>query len=405
MTAGRVVIAGAGPAGATLAYLLARRGVNVVLLERHPDFQRTFRGDGLQPSGIDAFDQMGLGDRLRQLPRASIKSIELYKGGRRRARIATESLGFIGCFIPQPAVLAMLTEESAKYPSFELHMGTAVRDLIHLGGRVVGVRTDGPSGIGEFPADLVIGADGRYSTLRKAGAFTELPSPQCFDILNFMVPFPDFWPDRTTVRLELGPGCITGAIPTADGRLWVGMTIQKGQYKALHAAGKDASAEELLQRTSPDLASHLRANAECLNHPVLLNVIVGRLETWTVPGLLLLGDAAHPMSPIGGQGINLAFRDALVAANHLCPVLTQGNDAAAIDNAARSVATERMPEIVTIQDHQRKQAETFLRSDRFSSRVAMRLLPLLAKSGLLRRLMGNRLRALQHGVVPVRLNV
>jgi 2-polyprenyl-6-methoxyphenol hydroxylase-like FAD-dependent oxidoreductase len=400
---GHVVIVGAGPAGAALAYLLARRGVEVTLLERHPDFERTFRGDGVQPSGMDAFDQMGLGDHLRQLPRATINTIDLYQGGRRRARLATASLGFIPCFIPQPAVLAMLTESSRMHPSFRLHMGTAVRDLIRAGERVVGVQVDGPEGPREFRADLVIGTDGRYSTVRKRGAFTDFPSPQHFDVLNFIVPFPDCWPDRTTVRLELGPGCLTGGIPTADGRLWVGMTIQKGQYKDLRAAGPDALTEELLQRTSPDLAAHLRVNAEALKHPVLLDVIVGRLENWTAPGLLLLGDAAHPMAPNGGQGINMALRDALVAANHLCPVLTRGNDAAAIDAAARHVVAERMPEIVAIQEHQRKQTQTFLRSDRFWSRLAMRVLPLLAKSGLLRLMMRERLRSLQHGVVPVRL--
>jgi 2-polyprenyl-6-methoxyphenol hydroxylase-like FAD-dependent oxidoreductase len=109
------------------------------------------------------------------------------------------------------------------------------------------------------------------------------------------------------------------------------------------------------------------------------------------------------MSPNGGQGINMALRDALVAANHLCPVLTRGNAAADIDAAAGQVAAERMPEIVAIQEHQRKQTRTFLGSDRFSSRLAMRLLPLLVKSNLLRLLMGKRLWALQHGVVPVRL--
>lgn len=403
MAVGRVVIVGAGPAGAALAYLLARRGVEVALLERHPDFARTFRGDGLQPSGVDAFDQMGFGDRLRQLPQAIIKTLDLYQGGKRRARLATASLGFIGRFIPQPAVLAMLTEESQKHLSFQLHMGTAVRDLIRVGDRVVGVRADGRDGTREFLADLIIGTDGRYSTVRKQGAFTDLPSPQHFDILNYMVPFPDSWPDRTTVRLELGPGCLTGGIPTADGRLWVGMTIRKGEYKALRAGGPEAFTEELLHRTSPDLAAHLRANPESLKNPVLLDVIVGRLETWTCPGMLLLGDAAHPMAPTGGQGINMALRDALVAANHLCPVLTRGNEAGAIDVAARQVVAERLPEIVAIQEHQRKQTQTFLRSDRFSSRLAMRLLPLLAQSGLLRTLLGKRLRALQHGVVPVRL--
>jgi 2-polyprenyl-6-methoxyphenol hydroxylase-like FAD-dependent oxidoreductase len=153
------------------------------------------------------------------------------------------------------------------------------------------------------------------------------------------------------------------------------MTIQKGQYKALHAAGPDGHTEELLHRTSPDLAAHLRANAEALKHPVLLDVIVGRLETWTGPGLLLLGDATHPMSPNGGQRINVALRDAMVAANHLCPVLMRGNAAAAIDAATRQVAAERMPEVVAIQEHQWKQTQTFLRSDRLSSRLAMWLLP------------------------------
>src|SRR5262245_39287259 len=383
MASGRVVIVGAGPAGAALAYLLARRGVGVTLLERHPDFERTFRGDGLQPSGIDAFRQMGLLDRLMELPRATVDAIELYQGGRRRARIPTERLGFIPCFIPQPAVLALLTGEAHKHPSFRLALGTAVRDLLRDGGRVAGVLADGPAGPVKYRADLVVGTDGRYSTVRKRGDFPEeLKAPQSFDILNFKVPFPDFWPDHSTVRLELGPGCITGAIPTSDGQLWVGMTIQKGQYRALRAAGPQAWTEELLLRSSPDLAAYLRTQAEALRSPVLLDVIVGRLETWTEPGLLLLGDAAHPMSPIGGQGINLALRDALVAANHLCPVLVRGGTPADIDAAAGRVVAERLPEVVAVQEHQRRQAETFLRSDRLLSRLALWLLPWLVRSGL-----------------------
>lgn len=405
MAPGRVVIVGAGPAGAALAYLLARRGIDVTLLERHPDYVRTFRGDGLQPSGIDAFNQMGLGDKLMRLPKAVINAIELYQSGSLRARISTELLGFIACFIPQPAILGMLTDEARKYSGFRLALGTTVRNLVRAGNRIVGVQADGADGACEFPADLVVGADGRYSTVRKLGAFTQLTDPQIFDVLNYKVPFPDFWPDRSTVRLELGPACITGAIPTSDGKLWVGMTIQKGQYKALRGIGTEGWAEELLHRTSPDLAAFLRLQSEALKHPILLDVIVGCLTEWTAPGLLLLGDAAHPMSPIGGQGINLALRDALVAANHLCPMLTQAIDQAAIDQAARRIADERLPEIVAIQEHQRRQAQTFLQADRFLSRMAIKLLPFLARTGLLRFMMRKRLRSLQHGVVPVQLVV
>lgn len=396
------MIVGAGPAGAALAYLLARRGIGVTLIERHSTFERTFRGDGLQPSGLDAFDQMGLGDDLRRLPKALVRTIEIHQRGRRRARIDVQSLGFIPCFVPQPAVLAMLTEQASRYPPFRLHMGTSVRELVRDGDRVVGVRTDGVDGPRELAADLVVGADGRYSTVRALGGFDEPRSPQHFDVLNFVVPFPDFWPDHTTVRLELGPGCLTGGIPTADGRLWVGMTIQKGAYKTLRD-GADGLTGELLRRTSPDLAAHLRAHPDALARPVLLDVKVGCLPVWTAPGLLLLGDAAHPMAPNGGQGINVALRDALVAANHLGPALAKGAAGDALDAAAARVTAERLPEIAAIQEHQRQQTRTFLGSDRLSARLAMRLLPFLARSGLARVLVGKRLHELQHGTVHVRL--
>ncbi|HET6324425.1 MAG TPA: FAD-dependent oxidoreductase [Planctomycetaceae bacterium] len=399
-----VLIVGAGPAGAALAYLLARRGVAVTLLERHRDFARAFRGEGLQPSGLNALAQMGLGEKVGQLPQVSVNFIELHRGGRLRTRINTEQLGFAAQFVSQPALLEMLAEESRRTSNFQLEMGVSAREFLYEGERVVGVRADTPTGTQVYHADLVVGTDGRHSITRKAGAFTELQVRQNFDVVWFKVPFPDFWPDHATVRLELGPGYISGGIPSSDGQLQTGFTIAKGTFPQLRAQGAEGWIDEIIQRLAPDLAAHLRAHVEFVSRTVLLDVLVGRLISWTKPGLLLLGDAAHPMSPIGGQGLNVALRDALVAANHLCPVLATGASPPDIDAAAEHVAEEPMPEIVALQEHQHRQAKLFL-EPRWTGRLAIRLLPLLARAGILPLLLGKRLQAFQHGVVPVNLTV
>jgi 2-polyprenyl-6-methoxyphenol hydroxylase-like FAD-dependent oxidoreductase len=402
MTARSVLIVGAGPAGASLAYLLARRGISVTLLEKHRDFTRTFRGEGLQPSGVEAFAQMGLSEQLGRLPQVIVDRLEIYRNGTRRATITTDKIGFVARFVSQPAMLQMLTDEADRHPSFRLEMGVTVRELLRENGRVVGLRTDGPGGAREYRADLVVGTDGRHSITRKQGHFTELETIQGFDVLWAKLPFPGFWPDRKTVRLELGDGNFAAAFPSSDGGLQTGFTIPKGGFKHLRAQGVEAWTEELISRLSPQLAGHLRAHRETVGKAVLLEVIVGRLTRWTSPGLLLLGDAAHPMSPIGGQGTNLALRDVLVAANHLVPVLRGGADHAAIDAASVQIAAERIPEIVAMQEHQDRQAKLFL-APGWLNRQAMRLAPLLASTGLLKVLMRRRLQAMQHGVMPVNL--
>jgi 2-polyprenyl-6-methoxyphenol hydroxylase-like FAD-dependent oxidoreductase len=153
------------------------------------------------------------------------------------------------------------------------------------------------------------------------------------------------------------------------------------------------------------LADHLRAHREAIASATLLNVVCGRLTEWTAPGLLLIGDAAHPMSPVGGQGVNIALRDALVAANHLVPVLSAGGEPAAVDAAARRVRDERWPEIVAVQRMQDREAHALNHPGRWSSRLLYRLLPLLFRTGLLLWLQRKERRQMSEGVVPVRLVV
>jgi 2-polyprenyl-6-methoxyphenol hydroxylase-like FAD-dependent oxidoreductase len=389
-----------------LAYLLARRGVGVTVLETHHDFARAFRGEGLQQSGIDAFRQMGLGERLDGLPHTELRSFEIFLGGRLLVRTDAAGLGRDRArLVSQPAVLQLLADEAGKHPSFRLDFGVTMRDFLRADGRVVGVRADSTDGPREYRGDLVVGADGRHAATRKHSGFPELASPQRYDVLWFKVPFPDGYPDRTTMQAEMGSRHPGMAFPAADGQLQVGFVIPKGEFAALRARGADAWTEELIGHWPAYLAEHLRAHRAAVAGAQLLNVVCGRLTEWTAPGLLLLGDAAHPMSPVGGQGVNVALRDALVAANHLCPVLSAGPDPAAIDAATRRVQEERWPEIVAVQQLQEDQAGMLFYPDRWSTRLAHRLLPFLLKTGLLQWLHRKQYRQMSYGVVPVRLVV
>ncbi len=347
---------------------------------------------------------MGLAEAVAGLPQVAVRAIELYWGHRLRARVSTDRLGFAGRFVAQPALLRLLTDQAGRSPTFQLHMGTAVRALLFDQGRVVGVRADAPGGPVEFRADLIVGTDGRYSMTRKAGHFPETALRQVFDIVWLKLPFPAFWPDPTTARIELGAGFLSGGIPASDGDLQTGFTIAKGSLPELRRVDPEHWVDQLIDRLSPDLAAHVRDHYHALRKTVLLDVMVGRLDSWTAPGQLLLGDAAHPMSPIGGQGLNLALRDAIVAANHLCPALLGGGSLPSLDIAAQRVAAERLPEIAAIQEHQDRQARLFLQPTMLS-RWAMRLLPLLVQTGLIKRMMGKRLEAFQHGVTSVVLTV
>lgn len=308
--------------------------------------------------------------------------------------------------VPQPAVLQMLADEAGKHPCFRLEVGVTVRDFLRENGRVIGVRASAADGPREYRADLVVGADGRHAATRKHGGFSELSgSQEAYDILWLKVSCPDAYPDRTTFLMARAANRAGLAFPTADGQLQVGLVIPKGGFAALRARSAEEWTEELIGAFPAYLADHLRAHRDVVAGATLLNVVCGRLTEWTAPGLLLIGDAAHPMSPVGGQGVNIALRDALVAANYLCPVLTAGADPTAIDAATRRVQDERWPEIVAVQQMQQHQARILIAPDRWSSRLLNRLLPWLVRTGLLQWLQRKEYQVLSDGAVPVRLVV
>lgn len=341
----QVVITGAGPTGLTLALLLARQGISVKLIEASGSFRRIFRGEALMPSGLEAIEQMGLSGLAAQIPHREIDAWEFQIENRLVFRVdePMETGGKPCTLVSQPALLAAVLEQACQYENFELIQGTAVRSLSRQQERISGVQlADGR----EIEADLVIGADGRSSIVRQQAELELVQASQSFDILWFKLPSSPTIPAENVFHSILRGEAAFGVFQGSEGDLQVGWSLQRDD--SIEWQKIDWS--EKLAAAAPDwLASHIRAQKDSIERPILLSVVVGRCSQWHRPGLLLLGDAAHPMSPIRAQGINMALRDVIVATNHLVPVLQQPPDLGAIDAALAQIQAEREPEIIEIQ--------------------------------------------------------
>jgi 2-polyprenyl-6-methoxyphenol hydroxylase-like FAD-dependent oxidoreductase len=388
-----VVVVGAGPAGAALAFLLARRGIDVTLLERQTDFEREFRGEVLMPSAFDALKQMGLASETAKLPQVTLAKFEGYLLGKRFFHTefdATALAGELPRWVSQPALLEMLTDQASRFPSFRLERGATVRDLLRDGDRVVGVRAQTQEGERELRADLVVGADGRASVTRRRSGVAVRRDRVELDVVWCKLPVPEEIARDPQLRFYLGHGHLLIAAPTPDSSLQLGWIIRKGKFGDLRRRGVPEWLEELANHVDPALSKYLRAHKHESIRPFLLDAVSDRVEHWSQPGLLLIGDAAHTMSPVGAQGINIAIRDALIAANELVPALSDGTSPEAIDAASARVEAERLPEVREIKRLQAIPPYVVL-NDAWWARLALRFLaPLLfgrgGSSGVFRRL-------------------
>jgi 2-polyprenyl-6-methoxyphenol hydroxylase-like FAD-dependent oxidoreductase len=317
-------IIGGGPAGIMLGYLLARSGVPVTVLEKHPDFFRDFRGDTVHPSTLQLLHELGMLDRFLQVPHSKVSSLCATIGGKQFQMADFSHLPTTAKYIalmPQWDFLNFLVKEASAFPNFTLRMGWEATGLLRPEpdtnpSRVIGVHANTPDGPTEIRADLTVGCDGRHAISREAAHLKVVEQGVPIDVLWFHLARQPGDPENALGYVNYGRALI---LINRNDYYQAGFIIAKGFYPDIQKQGLDAFRASL-EQLAPFLAGRT-AEIDSWDKIKLLTVQINHLDQWWTPGLLCIGDAAHAMSPVGGIGINIALQDAVAAANILAEPL------------------------------------------------------------------------------------
>ncbi|MGD1913186.1 MAG: FAD-dependent monooxygenase [Rivularia sp. (in: cyanobacteria)] len=401
----KVAIAGGGPTGVTLALMLVLRGIAVTLVEAASDFNRVFRGEGLMPSGLDALQEMGLSNILEQIPHRQLDAWEFILDKKSLFRVdePIEADSQPCTLVSQPPLLEAAIAEARKYNHFEFIQGVTVKDLLWIDNRVAGMKlADGR----EITADLVIGADGRNSVIRQRAGLKLERQPKSMDVLWFkLAANPRFIDENVFSAIGDGENAFAVFHGAEEGKLHLAWTLSGDNNNGNSDRTKTEWAQMFASISPSWLAEHFLNHAETIEKPIKLSVVVGLCPCWHTPGVILLGDAAHPMSPIRAQGINVALRDVIVATNYLVPLLLSEAENKEIDRVLSQIQKERVPEIIRIQQLQKEEGRQnkLFPKNIFIRKQFFRLIRLLSKA--IRQSWIQRQHKMRRGVTRVKLEV